>query len=139
MFERPLRASHHCRHYSYEGGFSGGPRCAAGIDLSAPGAGKPCMPEPKSECSTRVEYTEAERAAWKTWTDQGLARMANALSAIPDDLPERSSGTVECPNCKGTLSYSRWRGGAGVECSTPNCTQASFNIKLGAKWPGRSK
>ena len=61
----------HCRHYSYEPssdgtlvGNDGGPTCAVGIDLSAPGASKCCWSEPEGACPKREEETGAERLAF---------------------------------------------------------------------------
>lgn len=139
-FDRPLRATHHCRHYSYNTAAplndpARGPCCAAGVDMSAPGSSTKCMPDPTANCSSRQEYTPEERAAWEMYAADGINRLGNAIQALPLNLPERSSGTVKCPNCGGTLSYMRWRGGAGIECSTPNCCEARLNIDKGAKWP----
>lgn len=82
VIERPLRATHHCRHYSYRNtglaglrsGDHGGPQCALGIDLSAPAASKPCMPAGTfpalpgdTQCASREDYTDAERAEWKRY------------------------------------------------------------------------
>lgn len=123
----PPRARHHCRHYSYsiesfrEGG--GGPQCAAGCDMSAPGSALPCMPldsQRGATCSKREEWTDKERAEWEAWVDHHRARMLAVFSVLPDD----SGGTIPCPACgTGTVSYARARsnGHLHAACSTPNC------------------
>ena len=65
-FTRPVRATHHCRHYSYRHAdliSECGPQCARGLDLSMPGASLGCMPDQARTCTVREEYTEAERRA----------------------------------------------------------------------------
>lgn len=126
----PLRATHHCRHYSYDGG----PRCAVGIDLSAPGAGKKCWPiHPDSvveECDKRAEYTDEERAAYKEWAAERLIRTAVIVNEIPGDGDRRKrdgwgkTGEFSCPGCKtGTVKWSRSRvnGHIHAYCTTENC------------------
>lgn len=136
LFPRPLRATQHCRHYSYENGLQGrGPLCALNLDLSAPGASGPCMPDPRGSCASRAEYTAEERATWQEWMDARLIRMAAAISVLPVPIPLRTTGTVQCPSCPGTITYSRWERGASVKCSTPMCNEARFNIAAGADWP----
>jgi hypothetical protein len=131
---RPIRATWHCRHYSYEPGPGGGPRCALGADQSA--GVQPCMPKPRGECPKREEYTDAERAAWEAETKASLKRVGNAVGALPHPIPLRSTGKVQCPNCGGQLHYSRWERGAAVECETPHCVgPVRFNIAAGADWP----
>ncbi len=112
-FKRPLHATHHCRHYSFERSAKwedSGPRCAIGVDLSKPGACGMCMPERRGECMRREEYTEAERLAWSTARDEHQARLFSALAAIPHPIPMRTGGKMICPNCGGDLRYARWRG-----------------------------
>lgn len=137
-FELPLHASNHCRHYSYERGknwLDGGPRCARNLDLTVPGSSGCCMPEPRGPCTLREEYTDAERAAWEAARSAGMGRLANAVLAVPHPIPMRTGGTMECPNCEGVLHYGRWRGGAEIQCETPNCCGAHFNIKGDTPWP----
>jgi predicted RNA-binding Zn-ribbon protein involved in translation (DUF1610 family) len=145
-FERPLRATQHCRHYSYRNtglaglrsGDHGGPQCALGIDLSAPGASKACMPAGTfpalphdQQCASRADYTAAERAEWKRWTDSRLERMRTIMPMIPGssaDTKKREhwgdSGSFACPACgTGTVRWSRARSNGHVHavCTTPNC------------------
>lgn len=73
----PPMATGHCRFYSYQIGADQGPRCARGIDLSAPGSARMCMPDggrPRGLCSQREEWTEAERAAWGRWVADNAPR-----------------------------------------------------------------
>ena len=146
LLERPLRATHHCRHYSYRNtglaglrsGDPGGPQCALGVDLSAPRASKPCMPpgtfpfqEGDRPCPLRENFTDAERAEWKRWTDSRLQRMGVVLQAIPGSSADRKkrehwgeTGSFPCPACKtGTVRWSRASSNGHVHaaCTTPNC------------------
>jgi hypothetical protein len=130
-FPRPPKASHHCRHYSYEPGE--GPRCAAGVDQSS-GVG-PCMPEPKGLCPSRREYTDDERAAWDAAKQESFARLVAAIQALPRPIPLNTQGSVVCPNCGGVLRYARWHRGAEIACSTEYCCGARFSIAAGADWP----
>jgi hypothetical protein len=144
-FEKPPKASEHCRHYSYERGVKwheGGPRCAAGVDLSEPGAAMKCMP-PKADqppCALRGEYSAAERETWEASVAAGLERLGKAVQAIPHPVPMRSGGTVKCPNCRdGQLRYDRWQGGAEICCTTPLCCAAHFNLRGVKDWPASPK
>jgi len=139
-FERPLRATHHCRHYSYETGLQGrGPLCALGIDLSGSGASRRCWSEPAEAdavCPQRSEYTDEERAAWRTWLDASQVRLGTAVQALPAPIPLNTQGKVKCPNCSGDLHYARWHRGASMQCSTPNCCgPVRFAIEAGKDWP----
>jgi hypothetical protein len=139
VFERPLRARHNCRHYSYEPGLQGGPRCAAGVDMSGPGASGPCLlPEhQRGTCEKREEYTDAEREAWSTFRDQAMERLGRSVQALPAPIPLNTSGKIACPNCDGgELRYARWHRGAEIQCTTPNCCgPVHFSIAAGADWP----
>lgn len=128
--ERPLHASQHCRHYSYaHDKLHGGPTCALGIDLSAPGSALRCMPAPKVPCDKREEYTDAERRAWAAWRDERTARMLRILIMIPGSAAKRDetwgkSGNFKCPACDGgTVSWARAsnNGHVSAACNTPNC------------------
>ena len=138
-FERPLRATHHCRHYSYETSLQGrGPLCALGIDLSGAGSAGPCMPSATARtslCDKRADYTDDERATWKTFLDADIERLGRAVQALPKPIPLRTSGKVACPNCDGEIHYSRWHRGAELKCSTENCCGARFHIEAGKDWP----
>lgn len=137
MLDRPRKAGHHCRHYSYEiaGPGKSGPRCAIGKIGTDPGAAMCCMPEPRTCCDFREESTPAEREAWRVWVENGVERLGKAVAALPKAIPLRTSGTVACPSCGGDLHYSRWQGGAAVQCMTPLCVQARFNIASDVEWP----
>ena len=136
-FVRPLRATHHCRHYSYEPGLKGGPRCAKGLDpFASPGfVLRRCCSEPTEVCHARQEYTDAEREAWEVASAAGMDRLGKAVQALPRAIPLRTSGEIVCPNCEGRLRYARWHRGAEIACSTPGCCGAHFNIAAGADWP----
>ena len=141
-FTPPLRATCHCRHYSYGRGdliADRGPCCAAGCDLSDPGASGACMPEPRAQCAKREEYTDDERDAWKAWSKAGMDRLGNAIAALPAPLAINARGHITCPNCGGDLHYGRWHRGAFVQCSTDNCCAARMNIAAGADWPARKR
>jgi len=121
--EPPPIARHHCRHYSYERGLRGGPRCAVGINNSEPGGAAACMPPPVENgktCQKREEWTEAERAASTAFTNNCLARICAIMAHIPST---GSGGTFMCPVCDGTVSWSRAgrNGHIHAHCSTPNC------------------
>jgi hypothetical protein len=142
-FTRPLRATEHCRHYSYSITHlsSGrGPCCARGIDLSHPGSSQMCMPHgglPRGGCSQREEYTAAEHAAWDAFYRGCVMRLSTTVAALPAPLRLESKGTITCPNCRGQLHYARWQGGAAIHCTTENCVEARFSIEAGADWPAR--
>lgn len=125
-YNPPIRASHHCRHYSYERGetlVESGPRCALGVMGATI---QPCMPGTRRDthqpCPHRVEYSDEERAAYDTYVKEASARAMNALGALNDafEAPD-GSGTIQCPNCGGSLSY--WRKGRHAQfmCETANC------------------
>lgn len=131
-FARPNPAGHHCRHYSYEPA-GAGPTCARGVDLSAPAACQPCMPDSKAgvACELREEHTEEERAAWKAWRDERAVRMINILAQIPGSSRDKKnrpewgkSGNFPCPACDGgTVRWVRARSNGHVHaaCSTDGC------------------
>lgn len=137
--EIPLRATNHCRHYSYERGetFSdGGPRCAVGCDLSAAGAASACMPNAASDCSKREEYTDAERAAWKAHTDRRMAMIGEALTVF-GPVECGTERREPCPHCAGTLVLQRMRSGhAWLTCTTKGCVgPIHFNVRREVAWP----
>ena len=140
-FDRPLRATRHCRHYSYVLPITlpnSGPHCAAGIDLSGVGMlATPCMPDATASCAKREDYTDAERAAWEKAKEERMARLGAAVQALPKAIPLRTSGVIDCPNCGGRLHYSRWHRGAGIECETEFCCEARFSIEAGKDWPAK--
>lgn len=150
MIDKPLRATKHCRHYSYvmtPNDEPQGPRCACGLDLRAkPGASLVCMPDadvelkllekqgrPIDACEWREEYTDDERAAWEAWKHQSMQRMLNILPKIPGSADRNNAsdratwgtqGVFDCPACKeGKVRWSRARvnGHVWAACSTPNC------------------
>lgn len=139
---RPLRATQHCRHYSYERGLGGGPRCAKQVDLTKPGSFRMCMPDADVPCARREEYTEEERAAWKNHQAEGLLRMVLAVEAIPEPVPCGGRGQCKCPNCEaGELNWSRASNGhVWLQCSTPECLgPLHFNIHRSTVWPASKK
>lgn len=132
--DRPLRATYHCRHYSYEGGMKGGPLCAAGVDLRAPGINVlPCMPKDKERppCDKRAEYTDDERAAWEAYTDEGMKRWAVIMQQMPGSSTDRKNrpewgkrGEFACPGCNaGTVHWARssYNGHLRARCTTAHC------------------
>jgi hypothetical protein len=134
-FEKPLHATQHCRHYSYEHGGDGGPCCAAGIDLRAPdtwlGICMPPRPTAPSLCAWREEFTPAEDEAWERWFKARTLRMAAVMAVIPGDSTDRknkpewgNSGSFACPACEvGTVKWVRAssNGHLHAACSTPGC------------------
>ncbi len=141
-FTPPLRATGHCRHYSYKHGdlmSDRGPQCAVGCDLSAPGASRACWPSHEAECASRQEYTDEERAAWRVWMRKSMDRLSRAIDALPAPLKLDTRGHIACPNCGGELHYGRWHRGAFVQCNTEHCCAARMNIAAGTDWPARKE
>jgi hypothetical protein len=132
---RPPHASHHCRHYSYDGGIlnGGGPKCASGVDLAAPRATLPCMPDAKEAvaCDLREEHTEEERAAWQAWRDERAGRMILIMAEIPGSSRDKKnrpgwgqSGAFPCPACDwGEVRWARARSNGHLRavCTTKDC------------------
>jgi hypothetical protein len=139
-FTPPPHATKHCRHYSFERAQrweDSGPRCAMGltVDLGL----RRCCPDPSITCGDREEYTDAERVAWEAARDASMGRLVAAIAAVPDPIPLRTGGNVECPSCGGQLRYDRWHRGAEIKCETPFCCGAHFSIAAGAEWPASPK
>lgn len=133
-FTPPPRARFHCKHYSYESGLKGGPRCA--VNLLVEGAPVlACMPEPREQCPGREDWTDEERAAYAAWGEVRTARLIAAIQALPAAIPLRSGGWIDCPNCDGRIRYDRWHRGAELHCTTPYCCGAHFSIAPGVDWP----
>jgi hypothetical protein len=134
---KPLRATNHCRHYSYSPGLSGGPCCAAGVDMSQPGSSARCMPDPKGACGKREDFTDAERADWKAYVDGRLMKMAEAVAAIPASIPCGTTGEYKCPLCPGELRWSRASNGhVWLSCTALDCVgPVHFNIDRKTSWP----
>jgi hypothetical protein len=137
--ESPPRATNHCRHYSYERGETlsdGGPRCAAGCDLSASGSVAVCMPQATAACSKREEYTDAERATWKAYTGKRMAMVGEAL-AVFGAVECGTERREPCPHCTGTLVLQRMRNGhAWLTCTTSGCVgPIHFNVRRETAWP----
>lgn len=121
-------ASRHCRHYSWDIG----PRCAVGVDIDRPMGTLPCMPagvvqKPFVPCPKREDYTPDEIEARRAKQSARMDRVFQCMAAIPNTMNDRrawgTSGTVECPACKGTIEWSRARrnGHLWAKCSTPDC------------------
>lgn len=135
--ERPLRATKHCRHYSYFRGGTlrdSGPRCAAGCDVSGPV--NACMPSPTEVCAKREDYTEAERAAWKAYVDRRLSMLGEAVGVF-DPVECGSETRKPCPHCDGTLVLQRMSNGhAWITCTTSECIgPVHFNVDRKSVWP----
>jgi hypothetical protein len=101
----------------------GGPTCAAGVDLSSPGASRMCWPDPDRPCSadTREEFTEAERAEWEAYAARSMQRTGVVMQAIPRDGWE---GELACPACLvGRVQWARARSNRHLHaaCTTPHC------------------
>ena len=127
---KPIRATYHCRHYSYKNG----PGCAVG-GAQSPGVNH-CLPNPIERCPLREEYTDQERDNWNKFVAEKMARLGLAVEALPKAIPLSTSGKIECPNCKGVLHYSRWNRGAAIQCETAHCVgPVHFNIAAGKDWP----
>jgi hypothetical protein len=139
---KPVRASEHCRHYSYKrtGDLeTSGPHCACGVDLSAPGAGRKCWPEPKEFCDQRQEYTPEEHAAWRTWMDESNMRMVKAFAALVENvgiIKPRTEGKIACPNCGKDLHYSRGKNRVWIVCKTVDCVHIEVEPDPRKPWPG---
>lgn len=134
MSDRPLRATHHCRHYEYvRAAVDWGPKCASGIDLRSENVGAlPCLPNHQGEpCAWREEYTDAERAVWEKWREERHLRMIACMALIPGNSRDKKnkpfwgqSGRFQCPACKsGMVRWVRARinGHVHAACSTPEC------------------
>lgn len=132
--ERSLRATKHCRHYSYDIGLNDGPRCAIGCDVKA--RWKACMPSPTEECDKREEYTEEERAAWKAYADHRMDMLRGAILVF-DPVECGTEARKPCPHCGGTLVLQRaLNGHAWLNCTTTECVgPVHFNVKREAVWP----
>jgi predicted RNA-binding Zn-ribbon protein involved in translation (DUF1610 family) len=138
--------SRHCRHYSYERGPDGGPRCAVGVNLGDGGdpampveettPTKACMPIdggalPAQTCMWREEWSDEERAARHAWLEQSRERMMLVMMQMPGNSIDRKNkpewgktGQFPCPACgDGTVRWTRARvnGHLHAGCSTPFC------------------
>jgi hypothetical protein len=133
---KPLRATQHCRHYSYSGSIltdGGGPKCARGMNLSAPGSASTCMPDTANvtPCPSREEYTENERAGWTDWMAERACRSVLILAEIPGSSRDKKnrpgwgqSGAFPCPACDwGEVRWQRARlnGHLRAVCTTKDC------------------
>lgn len=140
-FTPPPRAQHHCRHYSYVIG-KGWPRgegdgmcCAAGVSMDDGAGSDPCISNPIGWCPRREDWTEAERAKWAKWSKDCRNRLTVAIQALPRQIPINTSSQIPCPSCGANIRYGRWRGGAMIECETPNCCAARVSVDEGLGWP----
>lgn len=113
-----------CRHYraiSYK-------TCHAGVvyDELAISAKLPCWGDAdRTPCAKFASWTEAENAERAARLAERLERMCKAMVAI-DEEHKRSKtwgGRIKCPNCDGTLAWSKARSNGHVHarCSTPDC------------------
>ena len=134
-FTPPVRATSHCRHYSFDLMSDSVPQCALGLDPAAPGIVVSCWSVFTGDCPKRQEYTDRERAAWQAWTRGTMDRLGAAVSALPAPIPLNRRGAVTCPSCGGVLHYGRWHRGASIQCETDHCCAARFNIAAGVDWP----
>ena len=129
-FDRPLPASKYCRHYDYEDG----PRCSAGVDMSAPKSHLPCMPswqETGVTCDWREEFTPVEREAWERWRVERQARMALIMPMVPGSSIDKinkpewgNRGEFDCPACnEGKVRWARAvsNGHLHAACTTSGC------------------
>lgn len=134
--ERPIRATNHCKHYSYELGLQGGPRCAVGCDLAAGGSTAKCMPEPNCQCDKREDYTDAERAAWKEHVAAGLAQGVIRAGGIVEPIPCYTDRSYDCPCGHGQAHVARGAARAYVTCSC-GLSEMQYNIGHNGEWPKR--
>lgn len=136
MFEKPLRATKHCRHYSYELGLNGrGPQCAVECDLSDPKSTNECMPDvAKSLCSKREEYTQQEREEWQDWLESESERHSVRMTSIDQPIPTNSQIKFDCACKAGTVAAARGRKRAYINCS---CDLGELQINIGHEkaWP----
>jgi hypothetical protein len=95
------------------------------------------MPDPKSPCAKREEYTDAEREAWKAYRDAGMVKMIEAVAAIPAPIHCGTSGGCKYPHCPGELRWSRASNGhVWLQCTTPDCIgPIHFNVDRKTSWP----
>lgn len=133
--KEPLRATYHCRHYSYDGK----PTCALGVDLSAPVSALKCLPMPAKNrvCTLREEYTNEERRLWDEFVSKRLDMSIQSVLSISSPVYPGSSGQIDCIHCDGKFSWSRARNGHVMfECSTPSCVGLThLNIDPKTEWP----
>lgn len=136
-FNKPPKASQHCRHYDYKMalGDDRGPCCARGLDLSSPGAANVCMPKavgvvPEKVCLQREEYTATERDNWKKWQTESMGRLIVILAVIPGSADKKDkaywgkTGSLDCPACNaGKVKWTRApnNGHLWASCTTPHC------------------
>lgn len=137
MNKPPPIARQHCRHYSYPLPITcdhPGPQCAVGLDISAPGAANPCMPN-GTGCAKREDWTAAERVASDAWQKERTQRVFAAIADLPP-LKVNQSQQVDCPNCEGKLSASRGKSRVWVSCSTQHCVDFSAQLAASVSvWP----
>lgn len=121
-----------CKHYN---GFSGNTTCRAGLDYgvfkTTPHSETPCLNREKCEACLKSEYRTKEDIERETnEMNARIARMGVVRLAIVEACggPWKSgtagkSGTIECPNCKGQVSFSRAssNGHIHARCNTPGC------------------
>lgn len=90
----------------------------------------PCLLEPGGHCDKCEPYTEAEADAQIEDHKKRMENIMLARAAIVTAIGKPwkkgepgSSGTVECPVCKGKLSYSRagYNGHIHARCETKDC------------------
>jgi hypothetical protein len=116
--------------------------CEAGVNYGELAGGKdpgwglklPCIkkfagPSPVT-CDKRQEPTPEQLAEWKAEMNRSMERIGKARKAIVDHLggPWKrgmtgSSGSIPCPNCAGTLQFSRagYNGHIHARCSSEDC------------------
>lgn len=127
---KPPIARGWCRHYgrSKDGqGLFSDMVCDIGVDFMKEfGRAHPCLPLAEGEtspCSKREDWTDEEKAAWKAWSAEHMARMILVAAAFPERKPGQS-GQFECPACGvGRVSWAtaRCNGHLHARCSTPTC------------------
>lgn len=112
-----------CRYYDYKDGMA----CEKGIPLE----GKtirtaPCFPRNKeTPCPERDWLTQEEIDAEEAeiLASIPLKEMSQARAAIVAE--GKPAGSIECPKCKGKLSYtvSSFNGHVWANCETAGCLQ----------------
>lgn len=108
--------------------------CGAGVDYRATFGGErgifrrmPCRrPGPDAmPCDKRELPTADQVEAWDAYAKERLAQTFTAIGLCAEDAKtgNRKAGTVECPACKGRLSYAiaSRNGHMWGRCETADC------------------
>lgn len=130
--KKPLRASGHCRHYSYKNG----PRCALGVNISGGVCTDKCMPEPKAYCTGREEYTADEHTAWHKWLAWHDERGELRASGVVEPIACNTHRDYACPCGEGTARVQRGLRRVYMSC-TCEVGHWEYNIGHENEWPSK--